>query len=282
MSLASNSRVTRAVSFGRALFELYRDRDIPFMAGSIAYAAFVSLIPAIVLLFIAASIVGGQALQEYVLSFTGQYLTLTSQGVLRESIVHATEQVEFSILALVALLWAVLKVFRTLDVAFSKLYHEGSTSGIFTQVANGLIVIAGMTAASLAMFVVGAVIALASAPINVGLPPIGRGVELLSITMLLVGLTVAFIPVYYVFPSVEVTIREIIPGAVFAAVGWTVLQGLFQLYVSMASTSRLYGAIGAVIIVITWLYFGAVIVLLGAATNVVLAGRFRQFDDQID
>lgn len=74
------------------------------------------------------------------------------------------------------------------------------------------------------------------------------------------------------------TLRKALPGAAVAAVGWTLLQALFQVYVSMTSGAQLYGVLGGVILLITWLYFGSVVVLLGAATNVVLSGRYRRAD----
>jgi membrane protein len=122
------------------------------------------------------------------------------------------------------------------------------------------------------MLAVGAVVALAPAlslEVGTDLPL----VRTLSFVALVVGLTVAFLPMYYVFPDVPMTFGEALPGAAVAAVGWALLQGAFQVYVSMTSASRLYGVIGGVILFITWLYFGAVIVLLGGATNVVLSGR---------
>lgn len=284
MSFAANTRVRRAVSFARAIVRLYRDRDVPFMAGSIAYAAFISLLPAVLLMFMIASILGGETLQQYVLGLTRQYLTPTSQGVLQESITQVTEQVQVSVVALAALLWAVLKVFRTLDTAFSELYGVERTSSLLDQISDGLVVGIGMAVAILIMIVVGLVFALASSRLAPGVAsragvsgalsglPV---VELLSLVALVVGLTLSFVPMYYVFPDVQVTVREVLPGAIVAAVGWTLLQGLFQLYISITSTSRLYGVIGGVILFITWLYFGAVILLLGVSTNVVLSGNHR-------
>jgi membrane protein len=80
---------------------------------------------------------------------------------------------------------------------------------------------------------------------------------------------------YYVFPDVDVTFREVLPGAALAAVGWALLQSAFQVYVSLSSASQVYGVIGGVLLFLAWLYFGAVVILLGGATNVVLAGRER-------
>jgi len=47
---------------------------------------------------------------------------------------------------------------------------------------------------------------------------------------------------------------------VFAAVGWTVLQIGFQLYASNAGQYEAYGAVGAVLLFVTWLYFAGIII----------------------
>lgn len=272
MSLVSDRPVGRVATVLRSILRLYRDRDIPFLAGSVAYSAFVSVIPLVLLVLIAASVLGGAAFREYVLGVTEQYLTPAALGVIEQSIPGAADSLGFSLFGLVALLWAVLKVFRTLDKAFSDLYNATIDAGILEQLRDGVVVLGAMTAAVLTMVGVGALVAFApSVPLGFGLaPPVLRVVGFVA---LVVGLTVAFLPMYYVFPDVDVTVREVLPGAVVAAVGWTLLQGGFQVYVSLTSASRLYGVVGGVILFVTWLYFGAVVVLLGAATNVVLAGR---------
>ena len=287
MSLADRRSVGRALSFVRAVVRLYRERNIPFMAGSIAYAAFISLIPTVLLLLVAASVVGGEPLQAYVLDLTEQYLTPTSQGVLEQSIATAADQVGLSVLGGIALIWAVLKVFRSLDTAFAELYGAPSNPGIVDQVTDGFVVAAVMltvvlttvaTATVLAAASAGSLSAIAGLPVASALPV----VRAVGFVALVVGLVLAFLPIYYLFPDVPMRIREALPGAFVAALGWTALQALFQVYVAMSSASQLYGVVGAVILIITWLYFGAVVVLLGVATNVVLSGRAprREYGDR--
>ena len=277
--------MSRVATVVRSVVALYRERDIPFLAGSVAYSAFVSLIPLLLLLLIAASVFGSEALRGYVVDVTSRYLAPDTVVVIEQSITRGADRVGFSLLGFVALLWSVLKVFRTLDKAFSELYSARIDAGIVEQFRDGTIVLGAMTAAVLAMVAVGALIALGPGLLGIAAPD-GAGslggvgsqlplVRVASFPGLVVGLTVAFLPMYYVFPDVEVSLREALPGAVFAAVGWTLLQAAFQVYVSLSSASRMYGAIGGVILLLTWLYFGAVAVLLGGATNVVLAGRER-------
>jgi len=273
VSLVSGRPVSRTVTVVRSIVDLYRDRDIPFLAGSVAYAAFVSLIPLVLLLVIVASAVGGESFRQYVIDLAAQYLTPSALGIVESSITDSSSQVGFSLLGGVALLWAVLKVFRTLDKAFSELYSAETSDGFLRQIKDGLVVVGTMTVAIVGMVALGTLVALApSLSLTVTDPPVVRA---LTFVALVVGLTVAFLPMYYVFPNVSVSLREVVPGAVVAALGWTILQSLFQVYVSLASPGRLYGVIGGVILFITWLYFGAVVVLLGGAVNVVLSGRAR-------
>ena len=262
MSLsAGGGRVT---AFVRAVLTEFREKNVSFMAGSIAYSAFVSLLPALLLALLVASAVGGQAFADRVVELTRQYLTPTAQGLVSEALTNASGQVGLSVIGLVALLWSVLKVFRGLDVAFSSLYRSGGRNGILDQVEDGLIVLVGIGVAVVAMVVAGALVAF--------LPEFPY-IDLLSSLLLVVALGLAFFPIYYVFPDTDVSVGDVLPGTAVAAVGWTFLQWLFQLYVSYSSTSELYGALGGVILLVTWLYFGSLILLIGVAVNVVLSGR---------
>jgi YihY family inner membrane protein len=73
----------------------------------------------------------------------------------------------------------------------------------------------------------------------------------------------------------DVTVRELLPGAVFAAAGWQVLQALGTTYVSRVVThsSDIYGVFGIVLGLLAWIYLAAVIVVLSAELNVVIACR---------
>jgi len=274
MSLATRRPVGRAVSFLRSLLSVYRSRDVPFMAGSVAYAAFVSLVPLLLLALVVASVLGGESLEAYVFAATEQYLTPSALELVHQSLDQAQSRLQLSIISGAALLWATLKVFRSLDTAFAELYAVETDVSIVDQIVDGLLVLGGMAVAFLAMVATGALVALAptfSVGVETGIPV----VRILGFVGLITGLVLAFLPMYYFFPNVEMTVVGALPGATLAAVGWTLLQALFQVYVSLSSTSELYGVLGGIILLITWLYFGSVVILLGGATNAVLAGRHR-------
>jgi membrane protein len=60
-------------------------------------------------------------------------------------------------------------------------------------------------------------------------------------------------------------------GSLFAMVVWLIASAAFSLYVSnFANYDRIYGSLGAVIILLFWLYISFYIVLLGAEINAEL------------
>jgi membrane protein len=92
--------------------------------------------------------------------------------------------------------------------------------------------------------------------------------------VLVVGLGIAFFPIYYIFPDTDVTPREVLPGVTVAAVGWSVLEAVFQGYVTYAGRyEAVYGTLGSVFILLIWLYFSGLILLVGGVVNAVVAGR---------
>lgn len=66
-------------------------------------------------------------------------------------------------------------------------------------------------------------------------------------------------------------IRAIWPGILFAMVGWMLVSVGFSFYVeNFANYSVIYGTLGAVIVLLMWLYLTAVILIMGAELNAVL------------
>lgn len=64
---------------------------------------------------------------------------------------------------------------------------------------------------------------------------------------------------------------NIVPGALAALVGWMVVSAAFSYYVEhFAQYSVIYGALGAVIVLMMWLNLTAVMLIMGAEINGVL------------
>ncbi|BAU14316.1 hypothetical protein LEP3755_48630 [Leptolyngbya sp. NIES-3755] len=71
--------------------------------------------------------------------------------------------------------------------------------------------------------------------------------------------------------------RPIMPGAILAALLWALLSGLLRFYVSRVTNfNQVYGAIGAVIVLLLWLYFSAFSMLLGGLFNSIVGEAMQK------
>jgi len=87
--------------------------------------------------------------------------------------------------------------------------------------------------------------------------------------ILVLGLLAAFAGVLYLGPNVaHPRWRFLTPGALVAVAVWLAASGLFAVYVSLfGSYNKAWGSLGAVIVMLTWLWLSALALLLGAEIN---------------
>lgn len=82
-----------------------------------------------------------------------------------------------------------------------------------------------------------------------------------------VFLILFFLIFYKVVPTGRLTFKEVLPGAIFSAIGWQLFSLLFGSYVSTVNYSRLYGQLTSIILLVLWFYMSAVIILLSGLLN---------------
>lgn len=246
-----------------------KENHLTFMAGSLAFYAFLSLIPLFILSFVAASVLGGEAFAQQITGLFESTLTESARELLADVLTDSSGQTGASALGVVTLLWSALKLFRGLDIAFDAVYGVRDPKPILEQLRDAAVVLAGVgLAVAAVVFTAGA---LTLVPY---VPYVGR----LSPLLLVVGLSMTFFPLYYFVPDVDISALEALPGAVLAALGWTVTEFAFQFYVAYAGRYTAYGVVGGVLLVLIWLYYSCLVLLLGAVVNVVLAGHSRFID----
>jgi membrane protein len=97
------------------------------------------------------------------------------------------------------------------------------------------------------------------------------GVDVLSL-----ALNVAvFVAAFRILTARVLTTRDVLPGAVFASVGWQVLQSIGTLIIEheLKGSNVTAGTFGLVIGLIVWIYLVSVIIVLGVELNVVIGRR---------
>ena len=252
-----------AVDFGKRIAADFSEKNVTFMAAALAYHAFISLAPMLLLLFLVLTTFG-TGLEDRIAGIAAAWLPGPIADVVTQLLQGSANGTGASIIGLVVLLWGTLKIFRGLDTAFSEIYETVDTNTLLDKFRDGLVVFAALVLAVVAMVTSSIVLGGLVAEIPYS--------QLLTPVALIAGLVVAFYPIYYVFPDVELGARDVLPGVVVAAVGWGALQGLFQIYLSVAEPSS-GSFFGGVIVVVTYLYFSALVLLLGAVVNAVVGGH---------
>lgn len=77
-------------------------------------------------------------------------------------------------------------------------------------------------------------------------------------------LVVAASAIYYLLPNVVQRVRHVLVAGTIASVLWVVMTLLFRLYVAnFGAYNRTYGTIGAVIMLLTWMYLSMLVLLAG-------------------
>ena len=171
-------------------------------------------------------------------------------------------------------LWSASRAVSSLSVAVNRAYRIEDGRNVLLQFLINI----GFSAAMLASIVITIVILV-----------LGRGVLQYVAQIVNIGPVeintwhiLRFVPItllffcillflYSVVPNKRIAIRQVIPGAIAAAVSWLIASIGFSFYVeNMARYSLLYGSIGAVIVLMIWLYLTGIILIMGAELNHVL------------
>ena len=93
----------------------------------------------------------------------------------------------------------------------------------------------------------------------------------LSFILIIAALLLIFACIYAFVPNhTNFTFRYITPGAVAALVLWIVFSVGFRVYLAyFDSYAKTYGSLGAIIILLLWLYLTALVILIGGVINSV-------------
>lgn len=86
----------------------------------------------------------------------------------------------------------------------------------------------------------------------------------------------AFAFIYRYGPSLWNPGTPIMPGAIIAAISWAIVSNLFRAYVANFGNYNIaYGAVGAVIVLMLWLWMSAAVLLIGDQLNVIVGKDMR-------
>jgi membrane protein len=91
-------------------------------------------------------------------------------------------------------------------------------------------------------------------------------------TLAFLAVTVALDGLYYLAPNADLPFKWVTPGGLTATALMFISSMLLRLYVAnFGHYHQIYGQLGAVMVLMLWLYYTALVVLIGVEMNAVLA-----------
>jgi membrane protein len=258
---------TWGLRFLTAVVKKFGDDQAGQLAALIAYYAFVSLFPLLLVFVTILGFVlqGDPAERQKILDGTlGQFPIISDQLKLHPltgSTAALVIGIAFSLLAGLGITGAAQNAFNRLwNVPFKSrpnFIHE-RLRGVGMLAVFGTLMIVSTAAAGF----VGAA--------SHGAPEVVGGVLLaFAVNVIL------FMTAFKLLTAVDIPWRDLLPGVLAAAVGWQLLQHLGGYYIdhTLKRTGPLYGVFALVLGLLAWIYLGAQLTIFAAEINVVRLHR---------
>lgn len=269
--------LTTFSGFSKELLYRIKTVDVTGLGSQLAFFFLLSLFPLLIFMFTLLPYfnLDQEQIFTFIRDFAPESVALLIEDTLGE-ILNNRNSGLLSIGAL-ATIWSASKGMNALTKALNLSYNK--------EDSRSFIVARGMSVVFTVMLIVVVVIALI-------LPIFGQQIGVIAFSYL--GLEDSFlfwwnglrfiIPpliifavftlIYWLVPDIKLRFKSILPGAAFAAVGWIVTSLGFSFYVgNFANYSGTYGSIGAIIVLMLWLYLSGIILMLGGQINAVTSER---------
>ena len=238
-------------------------------AGSMAYFAVLSIFQFLVLGVVVGSYVIGEGeARQFVIDnvSAGSPIDAETVGGIIDSVIESRGAM--SIISIGFLLWSALGIFSALSNGISRVFENAPKRPFLKDKLVGLLLM-GLTGilavASLVIGIVTGVLQEVASDVLADLPGGGTVIWLIGLLAPVLLIFLAFWVIYKVVPNRPVGWGEVMPGAVVAALLWTVLRFGFTWYAtSVANYESAFGPISTGITLLVFLYFASIIVLLGA------------------
>lgn len=247
--------------------------DIFSVGAELAYFSLFALFPLLLFLVTLIGYLPVENLFQELLGYLQRVLPEEAMALVQETLTDIVREPRGGLLSigLIATLWATSRGMAALISALNKAYGVKEERPWWKVQATAL----GLTISLSVLIIFSAVLMVFGGAIGEWLANwTGLGtaflvgwnaLRLLLATIIMITVVAA---IYYFGPDVEQEWRWVTPGSVIAVLGWIAVSLAFSYYVShFGNYNKTYGAIGAVIILLTWMYLSGLMILLGAEIN---------------
>jgi membrane protein len=273
---------------GKAIWRLLKDTVLAFIedealsrGAAIAFYTVTSIAPILLIVIAIAGLAfGREAAQGAITAQIGGLMGQQTAEVLQSAVASASGKssgIVATIIGIVTVIATASGVFGEMQSALNAFWKAKPQGGTVSRLVRA-------RAASLGLVAALGFLLLVSLAVSAGLTAFGNYlnailpfgkiiVEALNVLVSLVLISILFAAIYKVLPDRPIAWRDVITGAIVTAVLFTIGKSLIGWYLGSSAVASSYGAAGALIILLLWVYYSAQIFLLGAEFTKVYANR---------
>lgn len=270
----------------RDAFRLWLDRDAFSHAASLAFYTLFSLAPVfIIAVSVIGLVLGERAAQGQIVAqiqdVMGQEAALAIEQAVARSRIEESGLLP-TLLGVAALTVGATTVFAQMQFSLNTIWGVAarpSRSSIVVWLKRRLLSLTVVLAIAFVLLVsllLGMVVRAVLNFTDLFLPAVAAllsGGELLLSGL---AISLSFCAIYKVLPDVVLQWRDVVVGALVTAVLFSIGRYAIAVYLTCTATASTYGAAGALVLILLWVYYSSLILLFGAAfTRTQLMARGR-------
>ncbi|MCT8976437.1 YihY/virulence factor BrkB family protein [Clostridium sp. CX1] len=253
----------------------FNDDDVLALASQLAYSLIFSFFPFLIFLM---TLVGYSPISSgEVLVGLNKILPTNVLELVHNTVVEVVDGRNSHLLSLslLATIWSASSGFNAVIKGLNKAYDESEDRSVFKVQFIAIMCTFGVTfivILTMILLVFGQILGVYLAKQFGYSFMFQRFWNIVRYTVMFLTTIFIFAALYHYTPSRRLTWKEVMPGAVFSAIGLVGVSVGFAYYVNnFGNYSKVYGSIGAVIILLTWLFFLSVMIIMGGELNATLA-----------
>jgi membrane protein len=262
------------LALAKDTFKEFNKDDATWMAAALSYFTVFALAPLLVLLLQVASLIWDPPQVRDAL--TGQFQALMGSEVARqvETMMTSAEQKSASgsgfrlLLSLGGLLFGATGAFVSLQTALNRAWEvepDPKRGGIKNFITKRLLSLGMVLGIAFLLLVSLAVTAALSAAGGFLFGGFGETLaHILNFVLTFAVIALLFAAMFKVLPDAKVGWRDVWVGAIATALLFVVGKTLIGIYIGQSDPGSTFGAAGALAVLLVWIYYAAVILLLGA------------------
>ncbi|MFD0050528.1 YihY/virulence factor BrkB family protein [Actinomycetes bacterium NPDC127524] len=250
--------------------------DVSGLAAQLAYFFLLSLFP--LLLFLMALLPYLPISQDDILNLIRGYAPSQSMSLIEDNLRQVMKgNGKLLSFGIIATIWSASNGISAIVQAFNRAYDVKETRPFITARAMSIL----LTIAMVIVFVVALLLPVFGRELGYFLfSKLGFSGQFFafwnSLRWLIssVVLFLVFLILYLIAPNKRLKCVSVLPGAIFATAGWSIVSLAFSFYVRrLGHYTATYGGLGGIIVLMTWFYLTGLILIIGGEINAMESVR---------